>query len=961
MVLLISLDDSSLIIDKLCDEAAEEDTAVVCFYFDFAARNEQSPVNMLGSLLRQLVSGLEEIPEAVIRGFRNQKKVIGGRGLQVSGILKMFQTIATTKRTFICVDALDECAPEHRVVILESLGQIVQGSRNIRIFVTGRSHVQSEVERRLGGAVTFVLIEPTKEGIVKYLSEKLKNDTTPEIMSSTLKANIIESIPEIGSETYVETSAKAKSRKASRFRTNIFESRFLLASLHIEAILRETSIARRRKRVKSVKDGAELGDAYGATLERVKAQDGEKRKLAMAALTWICHAERPLHVDELLHALAVEIGARDFEVENAPSIGTLLSCCQGFITIDKEASIVRLIHFTVQEYLCAHADLFYKPHSVIAETCLTYLNSKEVKNLSPNPLLDYQVMPFLKYSSRYWGAHSKRELSDHARTLALELLNHYEDHVSSLSLFKQVHPGHAGGIGASPRFSGLHCASFFGNVELVTALMDAKSCDINQLDFAGNTPLFWAAENGHSGVIKLLLEQEDADPNHPGVDGQTPVGCAAVGGHEGVVRILLGREDVDPDRPDNRDNTPLSWAANNGHGGVVKLLLGRNDVDPNRPDENDRTPLGCAAVDGHEGVVKLLLDRKDVDPNRPDENDRTPLGCAAVDGHEGVVKILLGRKDVDPNRPDKNDLTPLGCAAVNGHEGVVKILLGRKDVDPNRPDENDLTPLGCAAAEGHEVVVKLLLGRKDVDPNRPDKYYRTPLGCAAVGGHEGVVRLLLDRKDVDPNRPDENHRTPLGCAAGKGHEGVVRLLLDRKDVDPNRPDENDRTPLGCAAVNGHEGAEKLLLDRKDDDPDHPDRDGRTPLGWTAVGGHERVVKLLLERGDIHPDRPDNKGNTPLSWAANNGHEGVVRLLLDREDVDPNRPDENDRTPLGCAAVDGHEGVVKLLLDRKDVDPNRRDKDGRTPLGWATIGRHEGVVKLLLDQKGIDHGCPDKND
>jgi len=199
-VLLTGWDNSSLVIDKLCDEAAEEDTAVACFYFDFAARNEQSPVNILGSLLRQLVSGLEEIPEAIVRGFQNQKKVVGGRRLRVSGILRMFQAITTTKRTFICVDALDECVPEHRVVILESLRQIVQGSQNTRIFVTGRSHVQSEVERKLDGTVTFVLIEPRREGIVKY----------PEMMSSTLEANVMESIPEISSETYVETSAKAK-------------------------------------------------------------------------------------------------------------------------------------------------------------------------------------------------------------------------------------------------------------------------------------------------------------------------------------------------------------------------------------------------------------------------------------------------------------------------------------------------------------------------------------------------------------------------------------------------------------------------------------------------------------------------------------------------------------------------------------------------------------------------------
>jgi len=49
MVLLIGYDNSSLVTDKLCDEAGEEDTAVMCFYFDFAAGNEQSLANVLGS------------------------------------------------------------------------------------------------------------------------------------------------------------------------------------------------------------------------------------------------------------------------------------------------------------------------------------------------------------------------------------------------------------------------------------------------------------------------------------------------------------------------------------------------------------------------------------------------------------------------------------------------------------------------------------------------------------------------------------------------------------------------------------------------------------------------------------------------------------------------------------------------------------------------------------------------
>jgi len=192
----------------LCDESAEEDTAVACFYFDFAARNEQSPANVLGSLLRQLVSGLEEIPEVVLQCFRKEKRVIGGRGLQVSGILNMFQSITATKRTFICVDALDECVPEHLTVVLESLAQILQGSPGTRIFMTGRPHVRSEVGRRLEAVATFVFIRTTEDGVLRFLREKLRKDRLPNMMSSRLEREIMESIPAISSETYVGARAK---------------------------------------------------------------------------------------------------------------------------------------------------------------------------------------------------------------------------------------------------------------------------------------------------------------------------------------------------------------------------------------------------------------------------------------------------------------------------------------------------------------------------------------------------------------------------------------------------------------------------------------------------------------------------------------------------------------------------------------------------------------------------------
>jgi len=72
-------------------------------------------------------------------------------------------------------------------------------------------------------------------------------------------------------------------------------------------------------------DGLGLESAYGETLSRIKGQGEEESRLGMAVLMWIYHSERPLEVDELCHALGVEIGSADFDGNNVPSIETLIA------------------------------------------------------------------------------------------------------------------------------------------------------------------------------------------------------------------------------------------------------------------------------------------------------------------------------------------------------------------------------------------------------------------------------------------------------------------------------------------------------------------------------------------------------------------------------------------------------------------------------------------------------------
>jgi len=190
----MSNDTSSLVVDRLCDKAREEDIAVACFYVDFAAREEQSPTNMLGSLLKQIVGGLETIPAEIRETFQDHKKVIGGRGLRVAEIVKMLQTVTSLRPTFICVDALDECVEGNQPEVLDSLRQILEKSEKMRIFLTARRHIRGEIERYLGPRAAILSIKPSNDDIVEYVRIRLSKDRYQDAMDGSLETEIIKSI-----------------------------------------------------------------------------------------------------------------------------------------------------------------------------------------------------------------------------------------------------------------------------------------------------------------------------------------------------------------------------------------------------------------------------------------------------------------------------------------------------------------------------------------------------------------------------------------------------------------------------------------------------------------------------------------------------------------------------------------------------------------------------------------------
>ena len=193
--MLTSCDDSSLVVDWLCNRTRGQYMSVTCFYFDFAARKEQTATSMLGSLLKQMVNRAGGVPEDIWRALREQREAISGRRPQLHDIVKILQLVTSSQRTFMVIDALDECTALQRFRLFDSLEEILEKSSGARIFVTGRPHIRSEIEIRLAGRVTSISVGPASDDIVRFLRSRLSEDETPDAMDDNLRAEILKKIP----------------------------------------------------------------------------------------------------------------------------------------------------------------------------------------------------------------------------------------------------------------------------------------------------------------------------------------------------------------------------------------------------------------------------------------------------------------------------------------------------------------------------------------------------------------------------------------------------------------------------------------------------------------------------------------------------------------------------------------------------------------------------------------------
>ncbi|SCV30566.1 related to ankyrin repeat [Fusarium fujikuroi] len=758
---------TAIVIDHLSASFQAQNSIGLAFIFcNFRRHHEQTLEDLLATLLKQLTQQQSPIPSSVRHLYKSCKKK--GRRPSVEELSTALQFVSGLfTRTFLIIDALDECQTTSgcRNAFLDEM-LVLQSRCGTNLLMTSRFIPEIAISV---GSQTTLEIRPSDDDVRRYLDGRMlqlpgfiRHDLA---FQGYIKEGIVRAV----------------------------NGMFLLAHLYMDSLddkMTKKAIEKAIRQLQDQNPGPSeekkihvLSEAYAQALERIRAQKPGIRQLAEKTLLWITCAKRPLTTSELQHALAVELESEELDENNFSAVDDMVSSCAGLVIIDEESKIIRLVHYTMQDYFTRNQkQLFPQAEETVTSVCVQYLLFRYFRSGPCTVYHDLELRlkhySLYDYAARNWGHHA-RVSSQQPRKLLLKLL--YDESKLKASYQASMASKLPGGGVEYTKMSAAHIVAFFGLSGLMAPVGERYSLKTQTSD--GQTPLSIAAENGHEAVVRWLMQQEGVDLNTRAFRYLwTPLSLAARNGHYEICRLLLSQDGVDPDPRDSGGRTPLSWAAGNGHEDVVDLFLSDCRVSPDSRASwfyKGRTPVMWAAANGHIGVVNMLLGTAMVDYGSNDDDGRTILSYAAQHGSFELVKQALAREGIKANGRDQTGRTALSWAAQTGQTASIELLLSRKEIDPNSTDNSNRTPLSWASQYGHEPVVRMLISTNRVYPNLKDVNGITPLSWAVHCKQDEIVKLLLGTEGVDAGiDPGDNHGLPA-LPISRRH-GVSETLPENK-------------------------------------------------------------------------------------------------------------------------------------------------------------------------------------
>ena len=171
---------------------------IACLYYDYRDQQSQTLVNILGSILKQLLVKISTSNPQFMEEVEKKLDAIQKqtRGVEENDLLPMLkQALYTLHMGYVCMDALDELEPRVRKRLLSTLRTLQAECRSTRLFLTGRPHIRLEVYDSLGiQEEDSISISADAGDIRAYLIHEIEQDRDPCAMNEKLKEEILDVI-----------------------------------------------------------------------------------------------------------------------------------------------------------------------------------------------------------------------------------------------------------------------------------------------------------------------------------------------------------------------------------------------------------------------------------------------------------------------------------------------------------------------------------------------------------------------------------------------------------------------------------------------------------------------------------------------------------------------------------------------------------------------------------------------
>ena len=437
-------------------------------------------------------------------------------------------------------------------------------------------------------------------------------------------------------------------------------SRFLLTALQMDRIFDTRTIKGIKSALSSMP--GQLDELYREALVRIQKQSDNDEELGMRILSWIIHAKRPLSVNELRYGLAIDYSDVqedvEFDEDNVLSSGSLVDVCAGLAIIDSNSQVVRLAHYTTQEYLDrARKQLFKGAEADLSRACLTFLSydidpfrSYDIDWQFGNEKIRNELVdlhPFLAYACHHWFSHAKNVLlSEDADPRFVKALTRFKSSESIrfwLHVFRLLTAHPYWTMLSDPDRKGdaypYETASDFGLEDLLHVLLDRRIGPYPNLD----SSLVFASLSGHLNVARLLLRYGAAIESMLISKSNETISAlqgACVGGHLAVVEYLLDNG-VDMHGRNTTSVPPIHFAAEYNHPDIINLLL-QKGVNLNARDSFGRTACHVAVMSSSMEATRRLIDAG-CDLELRDNHGDTVLLAFDSYTDPDIVDLLLNR------------------------------------------------------------------------------------------------------------------------------------------------------------------------------------------------------------------------------------------------------------------------------------------------------------------------------